>query len=508
MQHLIFTSNTTYKIALLIKQAALNEDQLRKYYIDPLKKAGVLENSIIAYSLSYNDKNKAPAKLIKESLQNILKACNSQGITTIFVADGSYFKTLTKERKSEPHYGYVLPCKIKDYEYINVVLVPNYQALFYNPDLQNRIDLSIGALADHEQGTASTLGKGIIHSADYPNTMSGLEAVIHGLHAYPVLTCDIEGYGLSLKDCGLATIAFAWNKHEGVAFKVITKNKNEHIRNSYEAHTIKLLIQFFNTYQGTLIFHSASFDIKQIIFNLYMHGDFTNFKATIRGLNIFYRSMHDTKILVYLATNNAQGNHLSLKHNAFEFAGNYAKDDIKDISLIPISELLEYNLVDALATWYVFDKFYPKVIEENQLQIYNEIMLPSLKVNTKMELVGMPLSNIRVNAAADQLDNILSGKQSFIANLAEVKQWQWEKQLSNFISGNAALKTKSNPISKYAEEFNPNSTKHVRELLYDQLGLEIVDKTATGLAAVGAKTLNKLSNQLISEFGITEEDLK
>lgn len=514
MQHAVFTDTvqSTYKVALLIKKAAFTYPALKQHYINPLVSEGVHEESIIAYSLDYNENNKAPVKLIKESLQSILKACSFQKVEVLFVADGSYFKTLTKEGKSEPHYGYIKQCKIEGFEHIKVILTVNYQALFYNPDIGSRLMLSLKTLADHLAGTFKQMGTGIIHSAEYPETLSDIADGLAKLHKHPRITCDIEGYGLSLDTCGVASIAFAWNKHEGLAFTVQPKqiHWNPYTSIKHIKQVSKLVKDFLSSYQGSVIYHNASFDIKHLIFTLYMESRYSDYTEAIKGLMELYRSVHDTKLLVYLATNNAQNNNLKLKHNAFEFAGNYAQedDDIKDITRIPTAELLQYNLVDALATRYVFDKFYPKVIQDDQLDIYNKIFIPSLKVITNMELVGLPLDLDMVKKGRDKLTAILDEKREYLKNLDVIKQWEWRRKLENYKTATAKLKTKVNSIDKYAEEFNPGSGKHVQELIYDIIGLAVVDKTPTGLPATGADTLEKLSNQLIAKFNLTEEDLK
>ena len=53
--------------------------------------------------------------------------------------------------------------------------------------------------------------------------------------------------------------------------------------------------------------------------------------------------------------------------------------------------LLEYNLVDACCTHYVYDKHWPTLIADQQLPIYSQIMLASLKTIIQMELAGLPL---------------------------------------------------------------------------------------------------------------------
>lgn len=495
MHHIIFTATKakSYKIALLIKESAFKKTSLQQFYLNPLQERGINVSDITALSLTYNKNNKAPVKLIKESLESVLKACKSFGVKILLVADANYFKVLTKERKAEPHYGYIKSCKIEGYEDFSVILTVNYQALMYNPNLENQLKLSLTTLADYAQNNHRDLGTGIIHSAHYPKSRQEIEETLHALHQFPALTCDVEKVGLGLGP--LSTIAFAWNKHNGTAFAT--------------PEVLGQLKEFFDSYQGTLIFHNATFDVKQLIFNLYMQLTIDNYSGVIQGLQTFFRKLHDTKILTYLATNNAAENKLSLKHNAHPFAGNYGLDDeeVKDISRLPLPEVLEYNLVDCLSTWYVFETMYPRVDLDNQLDLYYQLMLPSLRVITNMELVGLPLNMDEVHKARGVLEEITTHQYDFITEHPLTREWAWNRQVANFIAKNAALKTKINPIEDFEEPLNPGSPQQLQDFLYNFLGLDVIDTTDTGQPATGKKTLEKLKNQLISEFNITEDEL-
>jgi len=82
------------------------------HYFDPLAKLGIQPDSMLGLSLTYNAQNKAPISLVNDSLVTILKACEKLGITTLLVADATYFKKLTGESKAEPHHGYIKPCTV------------------------------------------------------------------------------------------------------------------------------------------------------------------------------------------------------------------------------------------------------------------------------------------------------------------------------------------------------------------------------------------------------------
>jgi len=500
MKHILFHTNPNnlYKTAVLIKDRAFSKDNINKHYISPLIKQGITPDSILALSLKYNDQNKAPVKLIKEHLDTVLRACGQLNIDTLLVADTAYFKTLTKLRKAEPHYGYIKPCAIDGYSHINVILSVNYQSLFYNPTVQDKLDMSLRTIMGHLQGTHINLGTNIIHTAHYPLTTSHILNRLQQLHQYPELSCDIETKSLILSEAGIATISFAWSEHEGISFPV-DRGSTDQVK--------EYLKEFFEHYEGTLIYHGGTFDIKVLIYNLFMK-DPLDTVGLIDGLEIMYKRVHDTKLITYLATNTTSGNVLGLKQNAFEFAGNYAVEDIKDTTLIPLPELLEYNLVDSLSTWYVFKKNYPIMVSDNQLQIYNEIFIPSMKVITHMELIGMPMSKIAIEFIFIKLNAIKDSESRKLNASQLIKDWCWKMQREAFIEKNLLLKIKINPLEDFAMSLNPSSPKQLQNLLYDYFEFEVIDKTDTGLPAVGGDTLKKLLNNLISKHIITEKELE
>ena len=96
-----------------------------------------------------------------------------------------------------------------------------------------------------------------------------------------------------------------------------------------------------------MIFHNALFDCKHLIHNL--------FPSIQQGLDIF-EHVEDSMLYAYLAKNSTTEAKLDLKFNALEFAGNYGIN-IKDASELPVEVLLEYNLKDCLATWFVYSKY-------------------------------------------------------------------------------------------------------------------------------------------------------
>lgn len=280
MRHLTFTEAEYYKVAVLIKTAAFNKDSIVSHYVEPLINSGSLSEDFIAFNLKYEDKGKVSASFIKEYLAELLPVLVQLNIEYLYVADANYFKTLTGNTKAEQHLGYVLPCKIKGYEQLKVVLGVNYQAMIFNPDLQEKLSLSLSTLSAALAGNSVALGSTIIHSAAYPSTVTDIAAALQSLHQYPFLTCDIETFSLRFEEAGIGSIAFAWDQHNGVAFPVdyqVNRRlppdgvpQKEHGYRLDNKPVKRLLKMFFTEYQGRLVYHNASFDIQILIFELWM----------------------------------------------------------------------------------------------------------------------------------------------------------------------------------------------------------------------------------------------
>lgn len=481
MKHLLFNTDgntSNLKIAILIKDSYFDLNSIKKHYL-----SGLNPDEVIAFDLPYVTK-KPSATLIKQYFNKLLPALVQLGITTIYCADANYFKVLTKVTNADRQIGYVIPCTIKDYEHLNVIYGINYGQLLYNPNLVDRLQLSLDTLNSFITGSYTPMGD-IIHKAIYP-TIEEIPDCLEYLLQQPVLVCDIETTGLTLGS-DILTIAFAWNQHEGMAF------------NLNQANTV-LFKHFFEAYaiRGKLIFHNATFDIKHIMYNWFMR-DSLDYVGLLHGLHTLCKSIHDTKIIAYLALNTTAEIELGLKPLSHEYTGNYA-ENVSDTSVIPIEDLLVYNLKDCLATWSVFNKYYPVMLKDNQKTIYETIMLPSIKTIIQMELIGMPIDLNQVSITKAKLEGLRDKAVSNIITHPKVIATEQALQQIELAKINSKLKTKQHGMDKVTSyKFNPNSSQHLKELLYTTLALPILDKTKTGMPTTGTDTLEKLINFINSQ---------
>ena len=429
----------------------------------------------------------------------------------LIVADSDYFKVLTKSAKTEANLGYMLDCVFGPWK---VVYVPSYRAVFYDPEkVRAKIKQGMNALLDHVAGSYQAPGTDIIKYEEYPSGPTEIAAALEKLLAMNVdFTADIEAFDLKHHKAGIGSIALAWNKHEGIAFAVDYEpidgaTEAPYGRNVPNGPVRALLKDFFNRYLKRMIWHNISFDVYVLIYQLYMK-DLLDTEGLLEGIDVMLRCWDDTKLITYLATNSCAGNKLGLKDQSQEYSGNYAMndDDIKDITKIPLPKLLRYNLVDALSTWYVHEKHYQTMVDDQQLNVYQSLFKPATTDIIQMQLTGMPLNmqqvlkveNILTVVYDHALNTIRQCKliQEYeytrLERFTEVKNQEWKKKRLTVQEMLAASQT-SEAIRKEIT-FNPNSGPQLQEILFDILEMPVIGLTDSKQPSVDRDTLEALVN--------------
>jgi len=244
-----------------------------------------------------------------------------------------------------------------------------------------------------------------------------------------------------------------------------------------------------------MIWHNISYDVTVLI---YLMKSVLDTAGLLEGMRVLLTNWDDTKLITYLATNTCAGNTLGLKAQAQEFAGNYAVDDIKDIRNIPLPNLLQYNLIDTLSTWYVLEKHWDTMVADQQLDLYQSIFKSAILDIIQMQLTGLPIDMARVKQLAPILQAISDHATTRMANNQLVQSFIYEWRLSWIEKENTKLKTKTRSYEEAEAKvsFNPNSNPQLQTLLYDEhhLGLPVLDYTEKKNPASGGDTLEKLIN--------------
>lgn len=472
----------SYDLAILVKDSNFDADMLQRYYLDNLALVGLGHLNVIFYPLEYKTK-KPKAKHMQEYMLGLNDLFIQNKIRYLYVADANYFKHITKENK--PMANLTSFYKVGNYQACFGI---NYSSIKYSEDNRDKLMLSLQAIKDKEDDNYIKLGSDIIHNVSYPEEEFEILSALKFLATKPELAIDIETYSLDFSKAGLGTISFAWTKHDAIAFAV--DFSNNHMPNLPIRNHLKT---FFDNYQGKAVYHNAGYDVKVLIYNLYMK-DLLDTKGMYIGLDTLTRNFDDTYVIAHLALNSCSKPSKSLKDLALSFAGNYA-EEVKDIKKLKLDRLLKYNVIDTLSTNYVKETYYQEVIDSNQEDTYKTLMLDTVRLLLITELSGMPVNMDRVN----EVDTILAAEEhialSYLSQQPEIEETIKRVRQDKVDKKNLTLKTIQHNVDMPIYQsigFNANSSDQLQILLYDVLGLPIIELTKTKQPSVKAKIIEDL----------------
>lgn len=483
------------RVAILVPR--IQKSEIIKHYMPTLS---ALNEEVMVCDIYLNRRKKKTSNTeIKEYLDDLLPNLQQAGIEMLVVTQPDYFKVLSKQGKTDANIGDIFP-SVGGFQ---TTYCPNYTRIFHDPDkTKSKIDQALGAVVSSKLGTHQKVGTGIIHSAAYPSTVKEkIQWLRRLLDMDCDLSCDIEGFSLKHYDSGIGTITFCWDQHNGVAFEVdncSTKAEDAVMRAA--------LRDFFIAFKHRMIYHNICYDAYALIYQLFM-DHILDQEGLLFGLEVMLKNWECTQLITYLATNSCAGNELGLKAQAQEFAGNYAVEEINDITKIPLADLLKYNLVDGLSTWYVYNKHYDTMVADDQETIYRGLFKDAVVDIIQMQLTGLPINMEKVvkldkqlNRESDNCVRKLKKTRIATAFLTQIEDEALAKK-------NEKLKTKvvtRADLGKTKDlivEFNPGSSQQLQRLLFSAefLGLPVLDTTDSGLPSTGAETLEKLLQHNITE---------
>lgn len=139
------------------------------------------------------------------------------------------------------------------------------------------------------------------------------------------------------------------------------------------------------------------------------------------------------------------------------------RDKIKSYEEIPDEILGPYGALDAPATFQLWEKFKPILEEEGTLEFFYKLMMPTRYVLNKVQANGFRVDKQKIDA-------ILEMGEKAIVRLQE------------------------KIYEEAGGEFNARSTKQLQKVLFEEIGLRPVKKTATGYSC-DEESLEALAKQ-------------
>ena len=273
---------------------------------------------------------------------------------------------------------------------------------------------------------------------------------------------DSETTGLYPRDGHMIGISLSYDGEKGAYINC----------DCIDATCEALLQQVFN--KKIVVFHNAKFDVSW--FEYHFKFNFPRFE--------------DTMLQHYLIDENP-GTHglkqLSLKHTKY---GDYEKpmyDWIAEYKrshgilkadftwdMIPFDVMKTYAAMDAVCTYILYTKF-KKALDTNKrlTWVYENILKPGCRFLIDSENNGVPFDVDRLVSSQTLMGDVI---EEAAQKLDEYKEVQAYKQATG--------------------DFNPNSTKQLRELLFDYIGLRPTGKkTGTGAESTDAESLQTLAEE-------------
>ena len=282
-------------------------------------------------------------------------------------------------------------------------------------------------------------------------------------HENDFIALDSETTSLYPRDGHMIGISLAYKENHGAY--ILTDCIDERAE-----HLLQLLFD-----KKKVVFHNSKFDIA---FFRYQFG----FK---------FPRFEDTMLMHYTLNENP-GTH-GLKQLALKFTpfGDYEKpmyDWIEafrkrngllkqDFSwdMIPYEVMKDYAAMDAVCTFLIYQKFLPKVEENDKLNnVYRNILLPATEFLLDVESNGVPFDRERLEKSTVLMQEDIN---KAVESLYEFKEVQMFEKAQG-------------------KDFNPNSTMQLRSLLFDYIGLKPTGKkTGTGADSTDAEVLGQLAEE-------------
>lgn len=549
--HLRPNEYTQTKSVLLMKSISLKG--IDKFYVPAMETFGLNPADMTTIQV-YTDPNtnKSNATQRKGYLNFLLPHLKEAGCKLLVVADGDYYKLLTGQTKVGNNHTNVLPCKYPGYEEFECIPLVNYGIAEYDPQALETITLTFATLGKYLGAAEVTgvLGHNLKLKKKRITKVESIKEFLNSLHGFKRLSCDIEAFSLRVQNAGIGTISFATDPKSATSFTVDlnrSENKSKRIR--------KLLARFFKKFDGRIVFHNSSYDAPVLIYNLFMEHD--DDRVGMRnGIHRFMDFVDDSYLLAHSVLNSTAKPKLGLEALAKPYLGawsievknikiyqtqsqieeytkeyhkqNQMLDDlieagtltkqqakeyrftIKPKDLKPQSDLLDYNNLDTIASYWIWNNYSKRAKAEGTWDFYANMLRPSLEFVWEMELMGLPISPSAVEAMAgpifDDRDRIISELRA----IPEVAEIEHELAYKRAEAKNLKLKKyyQKHQAIDNMQPFNPGSPNQLTKLLYEKLNLPILAYTKANNPSTKINYIKELLENYVDDGTVAHKVLK
>jgi len=291
------------------------------------------------------------------------------------------------------------------------------------------------------------------NKADYKNiyTNKELEGLRTKLNKKSFFAFDTETTSLDSMEAKLVGVSFSIKPHEAYYIPINHHDKNIDIS---EKKVLEFLKEVMAESKFTIIGQNIKYDMNVLE------------KYSIK----FNCKIHDTMVMsyVYNSTGKHDLNTLAEKYLNYttikyeELAGSGAKQKL--FSEIDADKVTNYACEDADITLRLYNFLYEKLSSnKEQLNLYEKIELPLVKILSKIELNGVNINEKSLSQQSKSLGERIKAIEKNIYKLA-------------------------------GKEFNISSPKQLQEIFYDVLKLPIIKKTPKGQPSTNEDVMLELSN--------------
>jgi len=455
-------------------------------YITPL---GEFRGRVLVVGVFTPEKGSLKKSIAMEELEAVYELVETYGIDKIMVANTDYYKFILEEKKKPAFEREIGSLREKDG--LKILPIVNYQVLSFQPNKKELLNKGLGLLKALYQGMYRDNKEELFKTFDIKlcNTYEEAKNELKKLINKDLLAMDIETTGLNFWEDELLTVSFSEDDKSAVVIPLHKVYSDDYQKLN------KLVKSFFENYKGRFILHNGKFDLKFFVYRYWMQG-LGDVKGAIKGAN-YFKGYEDTLQMAYLCYNSVDRPELGLKKLVYDFLGNY-DDDIDQSNLINTNyeDTGKYNGLDTIGTYYLYNKLSNLLLEENQEDIYFNIYKPALLSLLKVELQGVVFDIGKMNELNDKLKETYNKALDDLRDREAVKETTYILKEREMIKRNAKLKTKQLTIDDIKLDFNPKSSNQVRVLLYDVLGLPVLEKTKSGSEATGKEVLENLLKEV------------